>query len=441
MNASHRTSRRQFLHTSIAATAGLTMIAPRRLWGANDRLNFASIGVGGMGAADLSSIARRPEVNVVALCDVDANTLAKAASKYPQAKLFRDFRKLFDEMGDSFDAVNVSTPDHTHAPAAMTALAHGKHVYCQKPLTHDVYESRQLAIVAHQKGLVTQMGIQIHSEPPYRRAVKIIRDGTLGKIREVHSWSGKKWGYAGPRPDPAPVPENLDWDLWIGTAPMRPFAPIAYHPANWRKWLDFGAGTMGDMGIHILDPVANALKLGAPRTIVSSSDVPPPESFALDNRVEYTFAGTDLLTDGFKLTWYDGDQRPDTSAWPVADVRMPDQGSMFVGEKGYMLLPHVGEPVLLPRDAFDGYTPPQVEDGDHWDQWVSACLGTGQTTAGFDYAGPLTETLLLGVIANRFPTQALEWDAERLQFTNFGEANKLLRRTYREGFEVPGLSG
>lgn len=424
----------------LAGSTGLVRAA------ANDRLRLAGIGVGGMGGADLASLASHPRVEVVALCDVDAGNLAAAGEKHPSAKRFRDFRRMFDEFAGSIDAVHVSTPDHTHAPAAMTALNHGKHVYCQKPLTHDVHEARQLRVIAAAKpALVTQMGTQIHSNTQYRTAVKLVQSGIIGKVREVCSWSGKTWGYDGPVPATGPVPANLDWDLWLGTAAERPYAPDQYHPGNWRRWYDFGGGTMGDMAIHILDPVFSALELGPPRSLVSRSSAPPADSFGMQNETRFVFPAGKYTTDGFVLTWFDGGKMPDTSAWPLDGgdgkrLGLPDQGSIFLGEQGAILLPHVAMPQLLPVAKFGETKIEAAPDGDHYHLFVDACLGGAPTTCGFDYAGPLTETVLLGTIANRFPGDELRWQPEAMTVPNHDKANALLRRRYRKGFEVDNLS-
>ncbi|MDE0896638.1 MAG: Gfo/Idh/MocA family oxidoreductase [Planctomycetota bacterium] len=430
-------TRREFLRGSASlATSAMWLPSTMRTAPLEGRLRLASIGVGGMGSSDLGQFLGHPNIDVVALCDIDASNLAGAAKRAPGAATFVDWREMLETMGDRFDAVNVATPDHTHAPASMSAIQMGKHVYCQKPLTHNVYEARQLRLAATEHEVVTQMGIQIHSHGAYRTAVKIIRDGTLGKIKEVHSWSNKSWGYEGAKPIGSEVPDGVDWDKWIGTAPMRPYSKGHYHPGNWRRWCDFGCGTMGDMGIHILDPVANAIGLGLPTSIVSfSKPSPPKDSHAASNQVEYTFAGTEYVVPGFQLTWYDGGMSPDKTDWPAKTL--PGQGSMFIGEKGFMLLPHVGDPQLLPAAAFKDYEIPTQAGANHYHLWADACLGEGKTTAGFDYAGPLTEVLLLGVIANRFPTQRLEFDADKLAITNFAEADQLLRREYREGWKVP----
>lgn len=410
------------------------------------RLRLAGIGVGGMGAADLASLSSHANVDVVALCDVDANRLAEAGEKHPKARRFNDFRKMFDAMADSIDAVHVSTPDHTHAPATMTAMNAGKHVYCQKPLTHDVYEARQLRRVADANQLVTQMGIQVHSASPYRTAVALVQSGVIGKIRETHSWSNKTWGYEGPDPQPSSVPSHLDWDLWLGSAPSRPYSDGHFHPGNWRKWYDFGCGTMGDMAIHILDPVFSALALGAAERIVSSSSAPPKASFGMQNHTRYTFAdATPYTTSDFVLTWSDGGKMPDTTAWPTQirdgkPVSLPDQGSMFLGEKGAILLPHVAMPILLPADDFRDAKVDELPHGNHYHLFVDACLNGAPTTASFQYSGPLTETVLLGTLANRFPHQELIWQSEAMRIIDHDGAQQLLRRTYRTGFEVDHLS-
>jgi predicted dehydrogenase len=432
-------SRRRFLELSGAGTAGLAL-GPERAGARSGRgkIRHAVVGCGGMGGADMNAIASHPDVQIVALCDVDQKNLENASKKFPNAKTFRDYRKMFAEVSDEIDSVNVGTPDHIHAAAAMTALNKGKHVYCQKPLTHDVTEARRLAEVARSRKLVTQMGIQVHSAREYRMAVRLIHDGAIGRVKEVHSWSGKKWGYDGKRPEGEdPVPANLDWDLWLGTAPYRPFKKGLYHPGNWRKWTDFGCGTMGDMAIHILDPMAGALALTQPKTILSESDVPPPESFATKNIVKYVFPGTKYSVDPLPLTWYDGDALPSTKGWPLE--KLHDQGSMMVGEKGFLYLPHVQMPQLLPAENFKDFVMPDVKGENHWHQFVNAAKGEGTTSANFDYAGPLTEFVLLGVLANRVPGKLLAWNAADLKLEGSPEASALLRRTYRKGWEVEGL--
>lgn len=434
--------RRDFLKAG-AAMAGASLL-PLRAYAVspNSKLRTAHIGVGGMGGSDLGSIASHPRVEVAALCDVDAGRLKQAHDAHTQAKTFSDFREMLGAMGDTIDAVVVSTPDHTHAPAAMSALNLNKPVYCQKPLTHEVFEARQLRLAAEDKKLPTQMGIQVHSSDKYRRAVQMIQSGVIGKVSRVYAWSHKNWGYdGGAFQGQQSPPAQLNWDLWIGTAQMRPFVPNVYHPGQWRKLVDFGTGTLGDMGVHIFDTPYAALELTAPKWAKTTCRPPTGIGHPEKNIVEYEFPGTKYTTDSLLWRWSDGAFAP-----PEIDVNLPDalalpqQGSLFIGEEGVMLLPHVDEPRLFPEEKFSDYKPPRVEAANHYHQWVDACLGEGETSASFSYGGPLTEALLLGVVANRFPGEELTWDADKLEITNKPEANKLLRRNYREGFAVENLS-
>ncbi len=434
--------RRDFLKASAVVLALPTLSSALRAASPNGKLRTAHIGVGGMGGADLGSIASHKQVEVAALCDVDLTRLESAQAKHPGAQTFRDYRELFAKLGDKIDAVVVSTPDHTHAPAALTALNNNKPVYCQKPLTHEVFEARQLRLLAEQKKLPTQMGIQVHSSAPYRRAVKLIQSGVIGKVSQVHAWSNKNWGYDGPAfQGTDQVPSTLDWNLWLGTAAERPFTPGVYHPGNWRKLIDFGTGTLGDMGVHIFDTPYAALELTAPHWAKTSCRKPTGVGHPEKNIVEYEFPGTKHTTDTLLWKWYDGGFAPPASEELKlpADLKLPGQGSLFVGEEGYLLLPHVAEALLFPQDKFSKYQRPEVDSQNHYHQWVDACLGQGETSASFSYAGPLTEALLLGVVANRFPDTKLMWDAEKIAVTNLPEANALLKRKYRDGFEVAGL--
>ncbi|MCH2181000.1 MAG: Gfo/Idh/MocA family oxidoreductase [Mariniblastus sp.] len=445
--------RRQFvkLAGAIVTTAPLARSLPVGM--SVEKLRTAHVGVGGMGGADLASIASHPQVEVAALCDVDAGRLTGAHQKHPQARFFSDYRQMLSEMGDSIDAVVVSTPDHTHAPAAMSAMNLGKPVYCQKPLTHEVHEARRLNEVAQQKQLATQMGIQVHSAEPYRRAKQMIQDGMIGRVSHVHAWSNKNWGYdGGSFASQVAPPDTLDWNLWVGTASMRPFAPGVYHPGNWRKLIDFGTGTLGDMGVHIFDTPYGALALTAPLTVRTECREPTGVGHPTRNVVEYEFPGTDYTTDRMIWRWYDGADAPPSSddlALPAEfalpeSYQLPGQGSLFVGEQGIMLLPHVGEAVLFPEAKFKDRPRPQMEKVNHYHQWVDACMGQAKTSADFSYAGPLTEALLLGVVANRFPGKRLEWDAEAMQVTrcpggSVELANQLLKTEYRKGFTVDNL--
>lgn len=435
-------TRRHFLQASAALAAAASLPRWSSAASPNGKLRTAHIGVGGMGGADLGSIASHAKVEVAALCDVDLNTLNGAAARHPQAKKFRDFREMLAQMGDSIDAVVVSTPDHTHAPAAMSALNHGKPVYCQKPLTHEVFEARKLREVAESKKLTTQMGIQVHSSAPYRRAVKIIQEGAIGKVSRVYAWSNKNWGFDGEKlPNTQPVPGQLDWNLWLGTAADRPYSPGVFHPGNWRKLIDFGTGTLGDMGVHIFDTPYAALQLTFPKWAKTTCRKPTGVGHPERNIVEYEFPQTPFTTESLIWTWFDGSYAPPKSEELKlpAGVELPGQGALFIGEGGQLLLPHVAEARLFPEEKFKDYKRPDVANGNHYHEWVEACLGNGKTSAGFDYAGPLTESLLLGVVANRFPETKLTWDAANLQVTNVAEANALIRRTYRDGFKVENL--
>ena len=437
---SHRSNRRDFLKASSAFAAFSVLRSGAHAVSPNDKLRTAHVGVGGMGGGDLRSVASHKSVEVAALCDVDAKRLEKAESQHAGAKTFRNYRDMLSEMANKVDAVVVSTPDHTHAPAAMTAMNLDKPVYCQKPLTHEVFESRQLRLVAEKKRLVTQMGIQIHSSSIYRRAVVMIQNGVIGKVSQVHAWSNKNWGYdGGPFQNENEVPAELDWNLWLDTADLRPYVKGVYHPALWRRLIDFGTGTLGDMGVHIFDTPYAALALTSPKWARTTCRPPTGVGHPTKNIVEYEFPGTKFTTESMLWKWYDGSNAPPNDLRLLEGVELPRQGSLFIGEEGMMLLPHIGEAKLFPEEKFADYQRPDVDNGNHYHEWVDACLGQGKTSASFSYAGPLTEALLLGVVANRFPEQKLEWDAATLTVTNVPDANKLLRREYREGFEVAGL--
>ena len=443
MQSAHFTSRRSFLKQVTLGTLAAPFIAQG--WAKsspNSRVNHATFGANGMAWADVQSFANHPSFQLVAAADVDTTRTAELRKAFPAAKIYQDWRRLLDEE-KLLDSVNVSTPDHMHAPIGMSALQHGLNVYGQKPLTHDIYETRQLTLMARKMKAVTQMGIQIHSAPEYRTAVRLIQDLAIGKVKEVHTWSGKKWGDTGEMPKRTDsIPAGFDWDLWLGICEPRPFIGEGwYHPANWRKRLDFGTGTFGDMGCHIYDPVFKALALTAPLSVRSEGAAPNAHSWATDAIIHYLFPGT-AYTEGqtVRVTWYDGDQRPSKDVLALlGGTEVPDQGSIFIGVKGVLLLPHIGPPMLLPEKDFTSYSVPRVGGNDHWKQFIDACMGKGQTAAHWDYSGPLTETVLLGSVATRFPKTTLEWNAAGLKFTNVAEANRFVRRTYRKGWDVKGL--
>jgi len=439
--------RRDFVKKSGLGILGAAL-APSLLarLNAGERLRTAHIGLGGMGMADLGAISSHESVDVTALCDVDSANLAKAKALHPNAKTYSDYRELLKDMGDQIDAVVVSTPDHTHAPASMMAMEMNKPVYCQKPLTHHVSEARDMSKMAAKKNLVTQMGIQVHSFYDYKLATLLIQSGIIGKVHTVRAWSPKDWGYDGPEPEGSdPVPANLDWNLWQGTAPERPYKEGFYHPGNWRKVMDYGCGTLGDMGVHIFDTPYNALELDVPRTIINECREPTGFGFPANNVVTYEFPGTKHTAESLKWVWYDGIGAPESHEdlmLPNGD-ELPDQGAMFMGEKGRLLLPHFQQ---LPRKIVDGkYVEMDIEsfnlgkpvkdyDGEskkHYHQFVDACLGKDQTSAPFSYASRLTETILLGVIAGRFPNETLHWNSKKAKFAE-KKANKFLDGKYRK---------
>jgi predicted dehydrogenase len=350
---------------------------------------------------------------------------------------------MLDRERKNIDIACVGTPDHMHAATAMSAMQHGLHVYVQKPLAHDLFEVRRLTETARKKHLVSQMGIQVHSARQYRIAVQVIQSGAIGKIKEVHSFSEKKWGDPDPMPDRSdPVPPNLNWDLWLGNAAVRPYLGREYyHPMNWRKRIDFGTATFGDMGCHIYDPVFGSLQLTAPISVRSSGPAPTQHNWALHSVINYVFPGTQYTAGKtVNVTWYDGDARPPQEIQALlGNVKVPGQGSIFIGTKGVILLPHVALPVLLPEPDFRDFKMPQLETQNHYHQFADAVLGTAKTSAPFDYAGPLTEAVLLGPLATRFPNTTLEWNSARMKFRNSKEADAYVRRKYRAGWQVKGL--
>ena len=445
MRKPNQYSRRTFLKTLGAAALTAPFISHRLLaQPASRTLRHASFGAGGMAWSDLTQIANCPNVEIVAVCDVDLNRTAEARKRFPKARIYQDWRELLDKEAKNIDSVNVSTPDHMHAPIAVSAMQLGKHVYGQKPLAHEIYEVRRMTELAHSRKLVTQMGIQIHSSVYYRMAVRMVQNGVIGKIKAVHSWCPKSWGDTAARPDQTDlVPAGFDWNLWLGVCAERPFiGDEYYHPGNWRKRLDFGTGTLGDMGCHIFDPVFEAIGLAAPMAVRSEGPAPNQWNWALDGKIYYAFPGNDRTESNIlPVTWYDGAAKPPTEVLRlVEDAEVPDTGSLFVGTEGVLLLPHMsGRPALFPAAKFRDFKLPQVQGINHWGQFVEACRGNGKTTADFAYAGPLTETILLGGIASRFPQTTLEWNSRKMKF-GMREANALVRRSYRQGWAVKGLA-
>ena len=441
--------RRHFLQSAAAASS--LLILPRHLLAGegaaapSEKLNIAGIGVGGMGKLNLHNLSSQ---NIVALCDVDLDYAAPTIAQYPGARVWTDYREMLEKQKD-IDAVVIATPDHTHAVIAMAAIRAGKHVYCQKPLCHDIHEARALARAAAAAKVATQMGIQGHSEEGLPLICEWIRDGAIGEVREVDAWCSLTyypWGHAywssrwgGARPsDTPPLPDKLDWDLWLGPAPLRPYHP-AYHPGVWRCWWDFGNGMMGDRGAHTLDSVVSALRLGPPASIEATSTDKNPETHPIGAIVTFRFPARGELPP-VKLTWYEG-MRPPRPPEFEDDRRMPDEGGvLFRGTKGIIMCGVYGDsPRLIPEATMKAYTRPpktlpRVKDTHEMD-WVNAAVEGRQPGAHFGYSGPLTETCLLGNIAKRVDVR-IEWDAAAMQVTNVPEANKFVRTEYRQGWRL-----
>jgi predicted dehydrogenase len=434
------TDRRSFLRNTLVASP--FFIRDLLSKPPSTTLRLASFGASGMAFSTLDGIASHPKVKLVCVAEVDADRLGRVKTKYPDARVYQDWREMLRREKGLLDAACVGTPDHMHAPQAISSMRAGLPVYVQKPLAHDIHEVRALMKMARAKNLPTQMGIQIHSWKEYKTAVALIQAEAIGKVKEVHTWSEKKWGDTAKLPTtPDPVPAGFNWDLWLGVAPSRPFIKDVYHPSNWRKRLDFGTATFGDMGCHILDPVFGALQLGSPVSVRSESAAPNGESWAIDTLIRYMFPGTPFTAEKtMPLTWYDGDRIPPEDIRALlGSVKFPGQGSLFIGTKGQMLLPHIAMPVLLPLQDFSGYTMPPFERTDHYFEFADAVLGNGKTSTPFDFSGPLTESVLLGPLATRFPNTTLKWQGAKAKFTNSKEANAFLHRKYRPGWSVPGV--
>ena len=439
-------TRRSFLQTAAAgAVVGFAAPAVIAAETRNAELNVAAIGVNGMGWADLSQVGSHPKVKFVGFCDVDSNRFDQVDKRFPGVAHYADYREMIESLGDKLDAVIVSTPDHTHAPAAMFAMNRGKHCYCQKPLTHTVWEARQMRLLAEKKQLITQMGNQIHSNLEYRLGTRLLKEGAIGKVKEVHSWVGVKGQqyYAGKsRPPQADVPASLSWNLWLGSAPERPYAADFYHPFKWRDWQDFGSGALGDFACHILDPVFTALELTAPNSILAEHEGFNPELWPGPETVTYVFPATKYTSgETIKVVWRDGGRKPPRELAQLPDgVELPGGGSLFIGEGATMVLPHIGMPQLFRQSKSVEFKPVDVKGLNHWHVWVDAIQSNTKTSDGFHYAGPLTETVQLGNIAALHPEQKLEWDAKSLRITNAAEANSLLTKKYRDGFGVDAVT-
>jgi predicted dehydrogenase len=466
-------SRRHFMGTA-AAAAGLTIV-PRHVLGAgyqapSDTVNVAVVGYAhGMGSNNLKNAMKSD--NIIALCDVDESAAAKQArvrqgttpDKFPKPPAeYKDFRVMLEKQKD-IDAVIVATPDHMHAIVAMTAMQLGKHVYVQKPLTRTVAEARALTAAARKYKVVTQMGNQGHSEEGLRLMQEWFNAGAIGEVREVHCWTNRPiWPQGMPRPtEEMPVPEGMDWDLWLGGAPPRPFHKT-YHPSFWRAWQDFGAGAMGDMACHVMDASYTVLKLGSPTSVIATAgaivQAPPAGQGGWGVRVKYndSYPPSSIIHLSYpqrgdlppvKMHWYDGGLLPERPDELEPDRKLPESGTIFVGSKGKMWCETYSEsPRLIPESFMASFTNrppktlPRVPGGreGHEKNWLDAIRSHGQAVSHFDYAGPFTESVLLGNLALRFSGQRLDWDAPNMKVTNVADANQFVGPTYRSGWTLPG---
>jgi predicted dehydrogenase len=450
-------SRREFV--GVAAAAAAFTFVPRRVLGgagqssASEKLNIAGIGVGGRGASDIEGVSSQ---NIVALCDTDLRSASGTIKKHPNAKVYRDFREMLEKEQKNIDAVVIGAPDHIHAPAAIMAMKLGKHVYCEKPMAHTIFEARRMTQVARETGVVTQMGNQGHAGEGLRQYWEYIHDGAIGAVKEVHVWSDRAgtperawWPQGIERPKgSAPVPEGLDWDLWLGPAPWRPYAKFpnsrggdaAYCPFNWRGWWDFGCGAIGDMAVHNADPAFFALDLGAPTAVEAETSSVNNETLPVWNIIKFDFPAKGDRP-AIQMTWYDGAKLPPRPADLDEGLKLGDNGILFVGNKGSLLGgSHAGTPRIIPEAKRKEYgRPPKKLDRSpgHYEEWIQACKdGKPQDAkSGFWYAGPFVEALLVGNLAVRLQRR-VEWDAEKMRSPNCPEADNYITKFYRAGFDL-----
>ena len=436
-------SRRQF----IRGAAGAAVVAPY-FWipvqGQTRKVRHASFGAGGQALSDINAFSKHPAFELVAVADVDLCRLDRVLERFPTARVYQDWRELLKKEARRLDSVNVSTPDHMHALQAIAAMRERKHVYVQKPLAATLRETRAMTEYARRAGVVSQMGIQVSSFEGQRYGEWLVRSGVVGKIREVHTFSNKSWGDDKPLPEGVDqVPPTLDWDEWLGVADERPFKRNVYHPGHWRRRIGFGTGTLGDMGCHIYSPPYRALKLTAPLRVTSHGPQPTADSWATRARVHLVYPGTEFTAGPeIDVWWYDGGEQPPEALRAQVGARMPDQGSIIVGTDGLLVLPHMtAEPFALPEEKMAAVQKPSLPPRDHYGEFLDAVLaGSGRCSAGFDYSGPLTESVLIGNVAAHFPGETLQLDAARLAFTNKPDANQHLSRDYRRRWRIKGAA-
>ena len=446
--------RREFLAHLSAGTLGISIV-PRHVLGGkgfiapSERVRMAGIGVGGMGGGDVGTLTSLG-AEYVALCDVDEQRAAGTFGGHKNARKYKDFREMLEKEAKHIDAVSVGTPDHTHAVATVAALKLGKHVYCQKPLTQTLGECRSVFEAAQKAGEMTSMGNQGHATEGARLTNEWIRSGLIGEVLDVHAWSdraGKLWKQGIGRPkDTPPTPATLDWDLWLGPRAYRAYNP-AYAPHSWRGWLDFGTGALGDMGCHILDHPIWALELGAPSVVESRVTLdgsvvdgkPNTDSFPVASMIYYTFKGKNGRPP-VHLTWYDGGLMPLAPAELPTGQRLPDNGVLYLGSKGKIYhSSHGGMPQVLPGELREHAlkVPKTMERSPgHYEEFIRACKGGPKPVANFDYSGPMTETVLLGVLSLRVPGTRLEWDSASMKVQGMPELDRLIRPEARKGWVV-----
>ena len=433
-------SRRHFLKTLAVSAAVGPWTLTRARAAAGPVLRHASIGASGQALSDIKALATHPAFELVAVADVDLCRIEPLQRLFPKVRAYQDWRELLDRERQ-IDSVNVSIPDHMHAIVALEAMKRGKAVYVEKPLCNNLREVRILTEAARRRGVPTQMGIQISSTRQQRYGEALVRSGIVGKIREVHTFSNKSWGDEAPLGDASdPVPPALDWDDWLGVSAARPFKRGAYHPAEWRRRVGFGTGTLGDMGCHIFSPPYRALGLSSPVSVTSHGPAPTTESWATKARIKLTYPGTAYTAaERVDVWWYDGGELPPDAIRELVGARWPDQGSVLVGTDGLIVLPHMTADAFVLPDAKMAARPAiDLPERDHYHEFVDVVLAGGRDrcSTDFAYSGPLTESVILGNVAARFPGETLEFDARTLAFPTKPEADQYLTRTYRSGWAL-----
>ena len=444
MSTKNTVSRRSVLKAGGAAVIAVPFVS-RISWAEGSpmgKIQHAGIGAGGKGGSDIGEICGHPKATLIAAADVDTTPLGRIKKSYPQAQCFRDYRQMLTKLGDKIDTVSVSTPDHMHAIASISAMNLGKHVYCQKPLTQSIAEGRALLAAAKRNKVVVQMGTQLASGFYERMAVHFARSKAVGEIKEAWVFSHKGWGDLGAVPTRKdPVPASLDWDLWLGVAAERDYLVKYYHPKNWRRRQDFGTGTLGDMGCHMFSPVYKGMALTAPISIYSETGVPNKDNWTINEKVEYVFPATPYTQKGtVKFTWVSGRHKPPkrlTSQIP-GKGKIPKQGSILEGTEGILMMRHGSRPELFPKKKFADVKYPKLPPMNHYRAFVDAVIDgkRDRLMSPVELAVPMTEFILLGTVAMRCPKQTLTWNAKKMLVEGNDAANKCLRRTYRKGWET-----